>query len=407
MRTSRRRLPRINARKKTVPNSQPRKPLSILGSTGSIGRNALEVVRRYPELFEVTALAAHSNVALLAKQIQEFHPTYVAVTDEAAGGRLKAMGLGVTVWSGPGALDAVASLEVGVVLCAVVGAVGLQPLLTAIDAGNRVAVANKEPVVMAGRLVMERAARRGVEVLPVDSEHSAVFQCLRGQNRADVRCIYLTASGGPFYGRAPETLAQITPEEASNHPTWNMGAKISVDSATLMNKGLEIIEAMWLFGLPEDRIKVVIHPQSIVHSLVEFNDGNILAHLGVTDMKFPILFALSYPKRVELAMDRLDLTAVGELTFAEPDFHAFPCLAYAREAAAEGGTAPAIINAANEVAVEAFCAGRIPFLRVSGVVGETRAACAVSQDYSLNAILDADGCARAKAKEIVGKLETD
>ncbi len=387
-----------------VANSTPRR-IAILGSTGSIGRSALEVVRRYPGRFEVVALATRSNVRLLEAQIREFRPTHAAVADHGAAQSLDASALGVSLLTGPQALDEIAALPVDIVLCAVVGAVGLRPLLNALAAGNRVAVANKEPFVMAGRLIMEEAAARGIEILPVDSEHNAIFQCLHGHEKSDLRCIHLTASGGPFYGRTRESLAGITPEQATKHPTWDMGAKISVDSATLMNKGLEIIEAMWLFGLPEDRIEVVIHPQSIVHSLIEFNDGSILAHLGVTDMKFPILFALTWPERVEYAMKRLDLTAIRELTFANPDFDAFPCLAYAREAAAEGGTAPAILNAANEVAVEAFCARRLPFLRISDIVRNVRRTCRATREYGLEAVLAADAEARAKAAECIDKIE--
>lgn len=386
--------------------ANPNRPkrISILGSTGSIGRNALEVVRRYPGRFEVTALAAHSNIRLLKKQIEEFRPQYAAVADANAAAGLDAKSLGITLWKGPESLSHAASVCVDTVLCAVVGAVGLRPLLAAIESGNHVAVANKEPFVMAGRLIMERAQAKGIHILPVDSEHNAIFQCLHGHDKRDVRCIHLTASGGPFYGRPRNTLETVTPDEATRHPTWDMGAKISVDSATLMNKGLEIIEAMWLFGLPENLIEVVIHPQSIVHSLVEFNDGSILAHLGVTDMKFPILFALTWPERVEYPMQRLDLTTLRELTFAAPDFQAFPCLGYARHAAAEGGTAPAILNAANEAAVTAFCERRLPFLRISDIVREVREQRPASQEYGLEAILAADTEARERAEILIARV---
>jgi len=378
-----------------------RRRISILGATGSIGRSALQVVRHYPDLFEVVALGAHRNVDLLSRQITEFRPQHVALTDPESAARLRALDPPCEVHAGEHGLEALAVLDVDVVLCAVVGAVGLRPLLSAINVGNRVAVANKEPFVMAGRLVMERARARGVEVLPVDSEHNAIFQCIHGHDRAQVRCIHLTASGGPFYGRSRESLAGVTPEEATKHPTWDMGAKISVDSATLMNKGLEIVEAMWLFGLPPERIDVVIHPQSTIHSMVEFTDGNILAHLGVTDMKFPILFALTYPERVESPMARLDLTRLGELTFAAPDFREFPCLAHARAAAAAGGTAPALLNAANEVAVAAFCEGRLPFLAISEVVGGVMETCEASSDWRLEAVFAADAAARARAGTLV------
>lgn len=377
--------------------------ISILGSTGSIGRSALAVVRHYPGLFEIEALGAHANIAELVEQAREFRPKAIAVSDKAAAKRLQEHDLGIPILAGVQGLEEIARRPVDVVLCAVVGAVGLGPLLHAIDAGNRVAVANKEPFVMAGRLVMERAQARGVQVLPVDSEHNAIFQCLQGHRTEDVHRIHLTASGGPFYGRDRASLSNVTPEEATKHPTWDMGPKISVDSATLMNKGLEIVEAMWLFGLPESKIEVVVHPQSIVHSLVEFNDGHLLAHLGVTNMKFPILFALTWPDRVAEPMARLDLTRMKDLTFAAPDFREFPCLGLARAAAAEGGTATAILNAANEVAVEAFCSRRLPFLRISDVVAAVRDLCPGTQDYSLEAVLDADARARAHARECIAK----
>lgn len=375
--------------------------ISILGSTGSIGRSALALVRHYPGMFEIEALGAHANIAALAEQAREFRPKVLAVASEEAARQLQAYDLGIPILPGVAGLEEIARRPVDVVLCAVVGAVGLTPLLCAIDAGNRVAVANKEPFVMAGGLVMARAQARGVQVLPVDSEHNAIFQCLQGQRVDDVYRIHLTASGGPFYGRDRESLRNVTPEEATKHPTWDMGPKISVDSATLMNKGLEVVEAMWLFGLPESQIDVVIHPQSIVHSLVEFNDGHLLAHLGVTDMKFPILFALTWPERVAEPMARLDLTRMRDLTFAAPDFREFPCLELARAAAAEGGTATTILNAANEVAVEAFCARRLPFLRISDVVAEVRARCVVGPADSLDAVLEADALARARARDCV------
>lgn len=378
-----------------------RKNITILGSTGSIGTSALDVVRHYPDQFNVVGLAAHRNVELLAEQVREFMPEYAAMSDPRASVALAEMDLGVTVIDGADPLSQLAAVPADTVLCAVVGAVGLPPLLAAIDAGNRVAVANKEPFVMAGKLVMERAAASGVQVLPVDSEHNAIFQCTLGHAHGDIRCIHLTASGGPFYRRDRASLADVRPEEATRHPTWDMGAKISVDSATLMNKGLEIVEAMWLFDLRADQIDVVIHPQSIIHSLVEFNDGNILAHLGVTDMKFPILFALTYPERVELPMKRLDLTTLGALTFDAPDFSAFPCLAYARDAAARGGTAPAILNAANEVAVEAFCGSRLGFLAISEVVGHVYESSQPGADFGLESILAADADARIRAAEAV------
>jgi 1-deoxy-D-xylulose-5-phosphate reductoisomerase len=373
------------------------KRVVILGSTGSIGKSALDVIRRNPDRFEVVALGANSNVALLADQIREFRPHHVAVADREACEKLKLLELDTDLHPGASGMELIAQLGADVVLCGMVGAVGLTPVLRAIEAGNRVALANKEPLVMAGRIVMKLAAERGVEVLPVDSEHNAIFQCLHGHRIEDVHAIHLTASGGPFYGRARESLAGVPPDEAAKHPTWNMGRKISVDSATLMNKGLEVIEAMWLFGLPLEKIDVVIHPQSIVHSLVEFIDGSILAHLGLTDMKFPILFALAWPERLETPMGRLDLTRMRELTFAAPDFTEFPCLRLALDAARTGGTAPALLNAANETAVEAFCQQHITFLQIAEVVDDVLNEGQIVSDDCLENVLAADAEGRRLA----------
>lgn len=376
--------------------------IAVLGSTGSVGLSTLEVVRHYPGRFKVTALAAHSNIDLLARQITEFNPEYVAVVDEQSAKTLETQLGGTTaVWAGKEGLERLAAIPVDATLCAIVGAAGLAPLLGALDAGNRIALANKESLVMAGALVMDRARTRNVPILPVDSEHNAIFQCLEGHPTEHVHCIHLTASGGPFYNRSRDALSAVTPAEATAHPTWDMGDKISVDSATLMNKGLEVIEAMWLFNLPLERIKVVIHPQSIVHGLVEFNDGGILAHMGITDMRFPIVFALTWPERVQSPMGRLDLATMGSLTFAEPDFSAFPCLALALEAAAQGGTATTTLNAANEIAVEAFCAGRIGFLQIAALVEKVLNVCPAAADVSLEAVLAADAEARRKALELI------
>lgn len=379
----------------------PPKRIIVLGSTGSIGRNALNVVRHYPGRFEVVGLAAHANAALLARQIDEFNPTHAVLTAPDADIQWASQFPKTHVSTGLEAAENLAALPVDIVLCAMVGAAGLRPIWSAIQAGNDIALANKEPLVMAGPLIMAEARRRKVQVLPVDSEHSAIFQCIHGHKEADVLCIHLTASGGPFYGRATDTLRNVTPAQATRHPTWDMGAKISVDSSTLMNKGLEIIEAMALFDIPEHRIETVIHPQSVVHSLVEFTDGNILAHLGVTDMKFPILFALTYPERVQSPMARLDLTSMPALTFAKPDFDQFPCLYYARKAAARGGTAPAVLNAANEEAVQAFCAGRIPFLGIAEVVRHATQAVSAREATSMEAVMEADREARRAAGEAI------
>lgn len=377
------------------------KRLTILGSTGSIGRSALSVLRRTPGAFEVAGLSTHSNVELLAEHVAEFRPSHVAIVDRAAAAKFRTLGLPVEVLDGPESLVRLAEVDADIALCAIVGAAGLPPLLRAIETGKRIALANKEPLVMAGCVVMREARRHGVDILPVDSEHSAIFQCLEGQRREHVQCVYLTASGGPFYRRERHTLESVSPEEATKHPTWDMGAKISVDSATLMNKGLEVIEAMWLFGLPLDRIAVVIHPQSIVHGLVEFTDGNILAHMGVTDMMFPIQYALTWPDRVDQPLARLPIGTLGNLSFDEPDFSAFPCLRLALDAARLGGTAPAVLNAANEVAVESFCKRKISFLQISDVIQEVMDACGTEAASELDPILEADRDARARAADAV------
>ena len=381
--------------------------ITIFGSTGSIGASALKVVREHPGELEVAGLAAHSNVDELARQIEEFHPTHVAVADSEAAAQLRARFPKVAISDGQNSVADLAAMEVDVALFGMVGSVGLRAILTAIASGNCVALANKEPMVMAGRLIMSEAARRGVTVLPVDSEHNAIFQCLQGNAIEDVRRVYLTASGGPFYGRSRESLRDVSAEEAANHPTWDMGAKISIDSATLMNKGLEIIEAMWLFGLPLETVEVLVHPQSVVHGLVEFNDGHILAHMGLTDMTLPIQFALMWPNRVESPMGRLDLTAIQSLSFAAPDFSEFPCLGHARAAAKQGGTAGAVLNAANEVAVEAFLARRIPFPAIAQIVeqcldaGESRGL--IRSEGGLKGILNVDAEARQLAHSLLDR----
>lgn len=378
--------------------------VTILGSTGSIGESALKVIRTYPEELSVFALSTHGDIKKLHKHVEEFHPAAVAVMDEEAASDFRNQHPELQVFAGLDGLCELAAMQCSIVLCGVVGSVGLRPILAAIENGNRVALANKEPMVMAGDLIMRRAKANGVEVLPVDSEHNAIFQCLRGHTSDDVHKIHLTASGGPFYQQPREALAQVTPEQAANHPTWNMGAKISIDSATLMNKGLEIIEAMWLFDMPLDKIEVIIHPQSIIHSLVEFTDGSILAHLGATDMTLPIQYALTWPKRVRTPMARLDLTSIKDITFAAPDFAEFPCLAHALEAARLGGTAGTVLNAANELAVEAFRRNEIPFLAIASVVGEVLNRAEIRTESTLEGVLDADAEARALAKHEISTL---
>ena len=379
-----------------------RKRIAILGSTGSIGKSALDVVRLYPDRFDVVALCARSDCDGLAAQIQEFQPDAVALSDASAAARLSNQGVDAVVLPGDAGVAELAARPADIVLCAMAGAAGLTPILNAIDAGSDVALANKEPLVMAGELIMERARAKGIEVLPVDSEHSAIFQCLHGHDSDEIHKIYLTASGGPFYRRPRSELENVTPAQAINHPTWDMGPKISVDSATLMNKGLEVIEAMRLFDLPLDTFEVIIHPQSLVHGLVEFTDGGILAHLGVTDMKLPIQFALTWPDRVKCPIAKLDLTTMSALTFAAPDFSEFPCLGLAMDAARLGGTTPTVLNGANEEAVSAFCQGRIAFTRIPDIVEATLNSADAPGDATLENILAADAGARRMANELIG-----
>jgi len=383
----------------TPPASPPRR-VTILGATGSIGQSALRVIRAYPERFEVVALTAHANAELLAQQIAEFRPRYAAITSDNANGDIPPPP-GVEMFHGRDALARIAGIDVDVLLCAVVGAVGLEAILAAIGAGNTVALANKEPLIMAGKLITHRARDAGVPLLPVDSEHNAIFQCLEGHDLDDIRTVYLTASGGPFYRTPRESLRDVSPKQAANHPTWDMGEKISVDSATLMNKGLEIIEAMWLFDLPLDKLQVVIHPQSVVHALIEFHDGNLLAHLGATDMAMPIQFAFTWPQRVKSPLARLELTDLSAITFDTPDFDAFPCLNLALDAARRGGTAGAVLNAANETAVNAFREHRLPFLGIAEIVGDVMSATHFAPDYDLHDILEVDREARARAEALI------
>ena len=378
-----------------------RKQVTILGSTGSIGRNALDVIRRHANQFDVIALAAFSNAELLVQQATEFKPKVVAIGDPRYAESVKQKLPNVRVLQGPEGIEETAAIPVDITLCAIVGAAGLLPVIRVLENGGVLALANKEPMVMAGALITTLARQHGAQIIPVDSEHSAIWQCLRGNEWKSIHRVYLTASGGPFYGKSREMLLHVSPDEAAKHPTWDMGRKISVDSATLMNKGLEVIEAMWLFQLPVDNIEVIIHPQSIVHGLVEFTDGSMLAHLGPTDMRFPIEYALNWPERAKTALHRLDLTAVKSLTFAAPDFSEFPCLRYALESARRGGTAPAVLNAANEVAVDAFCKGKIPFLAIAETVRQVLERCPVENEISMEKVLRADQQARDFAEHII------
>ncbi len=380
--------------------------ISLLGSTGSIGVNVLDVVRRYPDRFEVVALAAGSNVDLLTVQVLEFQPLCISVCDEQHG-RLLRQKLPVPwqdriVWGEAGNLEVAAYASADITISAIVGAAGLKPTLAAIMAGKDVGLANKETLVMAGRIVMEAAAAQGIRLLPVDSEHSAIFQALEAGRRVDVKKIILTASGGPFRGRTADDLQEVTLAEALNHPKWKMGKKISIDSATLMNKGLEVIEARWLFGMPADGIEVLVHPQSIVHSLVEFRDGSVIAQLGIPDMRIPIAYALSYPERLSLPMPSLNLAECGRLDFFEPDHQSFPALNLAYAALRAGGVLPAVLNAANEVAVAAFLQGRIDFTSIVDIVSSTMDRVQNGSEENIDEILAADGEARRLAAEIAG-----
>jgi len=382
------------------------KTISVLGSTGSIGVSTLDVIAGAPSRFKVVALCAGRNLTLLKRQIETFRPEVVSVIDDDHARRLRDM-LGSTVveiLSGEAGCAEVASHGgADMVVSAIAGAAGLSPTMAAIDAGNDIALANKETMVMAGGLVMDRAASRGVKIVPVDSEHSAVFQCLAGHNREEVRRLILTASGGPFFNLPAERFDDIRLEDALRHPNWEMGRKITIDSATMMNKGLEIIEAMWLFGIDRERIDVCVHPQSIVHSMVEYVDGSVMAQMGVPDMKGPISYALAYPQRMPGALPSLDLCGIGALDFLPPDPVRFPALALAYEAAGEGGTAPAVLNASNEVAVEAFAGGRIGFGDIPLLVQEVLTSHQTREIGSIEDVLEADRWARTRTLEVVEK----
>jgi 1-deoxy-D-xylulose-5-phosphate reductoisomerase len=384
------------------------KRLAILGSTGSIGQSTLSVVAEHPDEFHVVGLAAGKNVELLAEQIRRFGPALVSVQDEESAQSLRAAvnGPGAPeILSGPAGARAVAALpEADLALSAMVGAVGLEPTLAAIEAGKTVALANKETLVAAGPLVMERVRANGVALIPVDSEHSAIFQALQGQRREDIKKLWLTASGGPFRSWPLERLKTVTPEQALKHPNWDMGAKITIDSATMMNKALEVIEASVLFGLPASQIEAYIHPQSIIHSLVEFVDGSWLAQLGVPDMRLPIAYALAYPRRLPLNSNPLDLGEIAQLTFEHPDFNRFPSLRLGYDAARIGGTMPAVLNAANEVAVAAFLDHRLPFLGIPRLVEETMAAHQAEPIASLEQVLAVDQWARKHAAGLIEEL---
>jgi len=384
------------------------KRLAILGSTGSIGRNALSVVESHRDRLEVVAMAAGGNVSLFAEQVKAYRPRAVAMGTGHAVDRLRhAVDVGGAVIAGHGSDGLVALAtrpDVDLVLCAASGTAALEAVLAAIEAGKTIALANKEVLVMAGGLMTDAAQRRGVSILPVDSEHNAIHQCLRDRPSHEVSRLILTASGGPFRGHSPKELEGVAPTDALKHPTWRMGRKITIDSATLMNKALEVIEARWLFGVPADRIDVVVHPQSVVHSMVEMIDGSILAQLGVTDMRLPIQYAFSYPERWSSPLPRLDLARCGRLDFHLPDHEKFPGLRLAYRALEIGGGLPVVLNAANEVAVEAFLAGKLGFTEIPVLIEQAMTAHTPTAVDALAEVRRIDAWARAYSQELARAL---
>ena len=383
------------------------KTIIILGSTGSIGTNTLDIVQRFPNEFRVAGLTAGNNIDKLEEQIRAFAPRVVAVSQETAAATLRqrCAGLPVEILSGEAGIAQVASLpEAELVISAIVGAAGLVPTLTAIRSGKHIALANKEPMVMAGKLMQEEAHKHGVRIFPVDSEHSAIFQSLEGHRLQDVRRLILTASGGALWTVAKDELQHVTPERALKHPNWKMGSKITIDSATLMNKGLEVVEARWLFDIPETRIEVMVHRESIIHSLVEYEDRSMIAQLGLPDMRTPISYAMRYPERLPLDLPSLDLTEIGTLSFCKPDHDRFPCLNLGYESLRTGGTMPATMNAANEIAVDAFLNGGIRFTEIAEVIRQTMDAHAPKTVATLEDALEADRWAREKAESLVHAL---
>jgi 1-deoxy-D-xylulose-5-phosphate reductoisomerase len=379
------------------------KRLAILGSTGSIGRNVLRVVEQFPDEFSVVALTAGRNIDLLGEQLKRFSPQVAVVLDDELARRARQQlvpGDHVEILYGADGYEAAATLgSADLVVCAIVGSAGLLPTLAAIEHGKAIALANKESLVMAGEVLTQTARDKGGAIIPIDSEHSAIFQCLAGHRRQDLKQILLTASGGPFLDKATEDLDDISPEVALHHPTWDMGPKVTIDSATLMNKGLEVIEARWLFDVPLERIQVVIHPESIIHSMVVYQDSAVIAQLALPDMRIPIAYALSYPERLDLGLSPPNFFELGALTFREPDLGRFACLALAIEACRAGKTYPAVLNAANEVAVRAFLDHRIGFGHIAGTIQETMAKHEPVSNPGLSDILSADAWARRTAEE--------
>ncbi len=377
------------------------KGIAILGSTGSIGTNTLRVVERLADRFSVVGLAAGTRVDELSEQVTRFRPKVVSIQSEDDAGALRTRFGDVAVGSGiQGMVDVATHPEVDVVVSATVGAIGLIPTLRALEAGKTVALANKETLVIAGEIMTRALASSGAELLPVDSEHNAIHQCLAGRDDA-VHRIWLTASGGPFRHASLEEMRRARPVDALKHPTWEMGPKITIDSATMMNKGFEVIEARWLFGLKPSQVRIVVHPQSTIHSMVEFEDGSLLAQLGVTDMRLPIQYALTYPERLTSDLPPLDLDRPMSLEFHPPDLERFPCMGLAYQAIETGGTAPAVLNAANEIAVAAYLEERIGFLQIPEVLGETLSRHDRQDATDLDAVLGADEWAREEARRLV------
>lgn len=386
-----------------MPDQQIRR-IAIFGSTGSVGTQALEVIKANPDKFSAEVLTAHGNEELLIEQSLKFNPNIVVIGDEKKYGKVKQAlaSTDIKVFAGEKALEEVASMDVyDLMLAAIVGYAGLKPTLKAIENGKAVALANKETLVVAGDIVMRKAVEHRVPVIPVDSEHSAIFQCLVGESRNKIEKVVLTASGGPFLGKKPNYLVNVKREHALQHPNWSMGAKITIDSATLMNKGLEMIEAKWLFNLEPDQIQVVVHPQSIIHSMVQFEDGSIKAQMGMPDMKLPIQYAMAFPNRIANNFPRLDFKKFNTLTFEEPDLRTFRNLALAIEALGKGGNLPAVMNAANEVAVYAFLRNRVNFLDMTDVIEKTMHKIPFVKNPTLEEYFESDGEARTFAADII------
>lgn len=384
------------------------KNIVILGSTGSIGKSTLEIVENFPDKFKVIGLTAGRNISLLKEQIERFKPEVVAVSSEREYRKLKEIIKGRTPLEVLYGTDGISSIscmpKADVVVSAIVGAAGLLPTLAAIRSGKTVALANKETLVIAGDIVISEVKKNGARLLPVDSEHSAIFQCLEGRKKRDIKRIILTASGGPFVGKSKKELKNVTPDIALKHPSWIMGKKITIDSATLMNKGLEVIEAHYLFGIPVENIDVLIHPQSIIHSMVEFIDGSIIAQMAVPDMKGPIAYALTYPERLYNVMNDINFEKISKLTFQKPDHKTFPCLNLAYEALRTGGTMPAVLNASNEIAVDAFLKGIISFNSIPVIIKKVMRIHRPVYSKDINSLLSADNWARNETVRLIQKI---